>query len=154
MVWIVSYTLQRSNADAAPSGDSRSFTRLRDSRGGQRDDVARSQRVHMIRPLLQPGPRLGVVAMLVVDGAYRTIDVVEDAVLHDARAAELCQSGRDRAAEIMHGPRHLDRILRRLVAVPLPRIVLGKAQDFLRHVSATPRGREHIHLIHSLAGLQ
>ena len=43
---------------------------------------------HMLRPPIQPHARLGVVAMPVIDGAYRTIDVIEDAVLDDAWATE------------------------------------------------------------------
>ncbi len=39
--------------------------------------------------------------MPVVDRSHRAVDVVKDAVLHDARATELRQPGCDRAAQIM-----------------------------------------------------
>ena len=73
--------------------------------------------MEVIRPLLQPGTRLGVVAMAVVDRGDGAVDMVQDTILHDPRAAKLRQPGGDRAAEIMDRPMDFYRILRRLVAL-------------------------------------
>ena len=54
----------------------------------QRHYIARDQDFQIICPLLQPYPGLGVVPMPIIDGAYRTIDVIADAALHDTRATQ------------------------------------------------------------------
>jgi hypothetical protein len=90
----------------------------------------------MVRPLLKPYARLRIVAALVVDRADRAVHAVEDAVLHDARAAELREPRGDRAAKVIHGPRHFYRVLRWPVPVALPRVVLGIARCFLLDMAA------------------
>jgi len=96
----------------------------------QRHHVVRGQRLKIIRPLLQPYPCLGVIAMPIIDGAYRTIDVIEDAVLHHARAAELRQSRGHRATQVVNRPRQFNRIGARLALLLLACLVLRKAERF------------------------
>lgn len=52
---------------------------------------------------LQSSFCLGVIAMPIIDRTYGTIDVIEDALLHNARATELRESCSRRAAHAQPG---------------------------------------------------
>jgi len=77
--------------------------------------------------------------MPIIDGAHRTVDVIEDAVLHDARAAELGQSRGRGTAQIMNRPRNLYWIGLRFILGLLTRLVLCKSERFLPHMPFTRR---------------
>ena len=72
--------------------------------------------------------------MPIINGTYRTIDVIEEAVLHDARAAELRQSRSRGTAQIMNRPRHLYWIGPRFMLGFLARLVLRESEGFLPHM--------------------
>lgn len=110
--------------------------RLSRFRGRNCHDVTRSERIEVIRPLLQPGARFGVVGVAVVDRGDRAIDVVQDAVLDDARAAELREAGGYGAAKVVDSPRHFDRVFGAALRVGVASGVLRKSQRLLRDVLA------------------
>ncbi len=72
--------------------------------------------------------------MPIIDCAYRTIDVIEDAVLHDARATKLRQSRGRGTAQIMNRPRDLNRVGPRFGLGFLTRLVLRESEGFLPHM--------------------
>src|SRR5712691_803256 len=92
--------------------------------------------------------------MPVVDRSHRAVDVVEDAVLHDARAAQFRQSGSYSATQIVHRPRDLYRVLSLLVPSALTGCVLRKPQRLLRDMLPGSRRREREHLVYPLPILQ
>mgnify|MGYP001588807223 CR=1 FL=1 len=64
----------------------------------EHDHIVPTQRVELVGPFLQPFTGLFVVTVPVVDRTDRAVDVIQDAILHDTRAAELGEARRRRAA--------------------------------------------------------
>lgn len=64
----------------------------------EHDHIVATQGVELIGPSLQPLARFFVVTVPIVDRTDRPVDVIQDAVLHDTRAAELGEARRRRAA--------------------------------------------------------
>ncbi len=62
--------------------------------------------------------------------------MTQNLILHDTRAAEPREPGDGRAAKIMYGPRHFDRVLRRLAVKTPSACVLSNAERLLREVSS------------------